>query len=128
MEKLPEKVKEVFVVYGNTDLTEGRGANYVKSVCAIATTAHRIAKGGYVQGSDCPVRAVKAYYIDNTWYAPSRIIEPSKEDIQNQKKEDAKNKLLKTLEKLDEKIDTLDLTQDEMDIIKKALLNEKQGV
>lgn len=69
--------KDVWVVWTNTDLTEGCGVKYAKHYCTLGATAIRLAKGGYVQGLDCPVTMVKAYFMDNgSWYVPGAWINP----------------------------------------------------
>ncbi|HHO0758299.1 TPA: hypothetical protein ACRTNY_001360 [Aeromonas hydrophila] len=47
--------KEVWVVYTNSDLTEGRGHQYPIHVCGSASTAARMATRKGVQGSDANV-------------------------------------------------------------------------
>lgn len=46
---------KVWVVYTNTDLTEGRGADYPIFTCASESTALRLAKKRGVMGSDARV-------------------------------------------------------------------------
>jgi len=40
-----KKEKEIWAVYSNTDLTEGKGGQYVKHYCKKETTAYRLGKG-----------------------------------------------------------------------------------
>lgn len=73
---------KVFVVWSNTDLCEGRGREYAKYYTELETTARRLAKGGYVQGTDCRVTEGLLHYIDGKWYAPGPRIEPgTREDV-----------------------------------------------
>lgn len=76
--------KSVFVAYSNTDLTEGRGRDFPIAVCELKSSALRLSKGRYVQGSDGPVRAATLKIFDGEWYAPLCIVKiesPTKEDI-----------------------------------------------
>ena len=76
--------KEVWVVYTNTDLTEGRGYQYPIHVCGSPATAERMAermairKG--VQGSDANVSKEIAVKVRGSWLAPVSIIEPNDAD------------------------------------------------
>jgi len=73
--------RTVYAVYTNTDLTEGRGREYAKYYCELESTARRLAIGGYVMGTDCPVKAVKLFLHEGSWYAPGPLITgPSPED------------------------------------------------
>lgn len=78
-EKITDE-KDVFVVRTNTDLTEGKGRQYVKYICENRATANRLAKGEGVMGSDAFVAQAKAYKINNQWYYLGEPISPSKED------------------------------------------------
>lgn len=84
-----ENVNPIWVVWTNTDLTEGRGANYVLYWCETETTANRLAKGRGVMGSDADVLIHKTYLIDRVLYIPAsrmNLIKPSKEDIAEDQK------------------------------------------
>lgn len=72
--------RKVFVVWTNMDLTEGRGGDFVMTVCEKPTTALRVGKGRYVQGTNCPITESFAFRIGTKWFVPGRIIKPSKED------------------------------------------------
>lgn len=65
----------LFAVMGNTDNNEGCGAEFPLVFCYLESTAQRLAKGRYVQGSDCPVEKVTARFIDGKWYFPGARIE-----------------------------------------------------
>lgn len=84
--------KLVFVVYTNTDLTEGRGAQTPIHTCWSRATARRLAKGVGVMGGDGDIREHAAYCIKDRWYAPCKIIGPTKEDEQQDKAEMVKAK------------------------------------
>jgi hypothetical protein len=83
----------VWVAYTNTDCTEGRGQDVPIAVCAAQTTAIRMARKRYVQGSDGPVRPMELVNIEGKWYAPSaaiNVIEATLEDLAEQDAMDAK--------------------------------------
>lgn len=79
-----ETRKEIlWAVRTNTDLTEGRGRQYVKHFCKLKATANRLAKKGYVQGGDCPVDPVEVLVLDGKRVLPMSLIDvvaPTKED------------------------------------------------
>lgn len=103
------KIEEatVWAVMTNTDLTEGRGREYVKEYCETKATALRRGKRGYVQGTDCPVGTTTVFKINNTYYAPMDITPSTAED---RKLEDEMYKKLEVLEKAK----TLGLTEQEL--------------
>lgn len=73
--------KEVYSVWVNTDLTEGRGHQVPIAVCEIEATAIRLAKGRDVQGTNGNVHKMVAVRINNgPWLAPVQIHAASKED------------------------------------------------
>ncbi|UWH29727.1 hypothetical protein KW556_08655 [Aeromonas veronii] len=72
--------KEVWVVYTNTDLTEGRGHEYPIHVCGSPATAARMATRKGVQGSDANVSKEIAVKVRGSWLAPVSIIEPNDAD------------------------------------------------
>jgi len=79
--------KKMFAVWSNTDLTEGRGQEYVRAFCHCETTARRIAKGAYVMGSNAPISQETVYLINNRWYYSNVYIEtPTNEDIAENEK------------------------------------------
>lgn len=83
---------QLFVAFTNSDLTEGRGFDIPVAVCKLETTAIRLAKKRYVQGSDGPVRQVEMRKIDGQWWIQSsavHVVQPSKEDTELQSKMDA---------------------------------------
>ena len=112
-----------YVVWTNTDLTEGRGLEYPLAICETLSTAKRLAKGKYVQGTDCSVTENTLYRIKTGphgfyhWFGPVRIIEPSKEDLEKEaflkeqkEKEAARNVIL-------EKARVLGLTDEEIKVL-----------
>jgi len=54
--------RKLYYVYTNTDCTEGRGAQVLKHICKHYTTAIRLARGIYVQGTDGPIEVVEVDY------------------------------------------------------------------
>ena len=76
------KKQEAFIVWSNTDLTEGRGYEYAKYICAKESTATRLAKKAYVMGSDARVTKTELILHNNQWCGPVFIHGPSKEDEQ----------------------------------------------
>ena len=112
-----------YVVWTNTDLTEGRGLEYPLAICETLSTAKRLAKGKYVQGTDCSVTENTLYRIRTNdhncdhWFGPVRIIEPSIEDLE---KEDFLREQKEKKEKRDivlEKARVLGLTDEEIKVL-----------
>ena len=91
--------KDIFVVKTNTDLTEGRGAEYTHALTETLATAVRMGRRAYVQGCDAPVEQAKMFYIaGHGWYAPATYVytptdEDKKEEIRI-RNEQAKNILI----------------------------------
>ena len=87
---------KVYIVMNNTDLTEGRGAEYPFAVAEFESTAQRIAKGAYVQGMNCPIFEENLVIIDGVKYLPvnrvpfviatSADIEKEKENVEKRKR------------------------------------------
>ena len=90
-----QEIKEVWVVYTNTDLTEGRGYDYPLVVCEMPITAMRLARKEYVMGSDAPVRRDFAFKINGHWYSPAHIQPATSADKEQQKKIDAREAVIK---------------------------------
>lgn len=80
--------RPVFTAWVNTDLTEGKGAQYPLAVCTQLSTAIRLGKGQDVQGCDAAVHESRAVKIDGVWLGPIRLIYPTREDEDQQKKID----------------------------------------
>lgn len=73
----------LWAVYTNSDLTEGRGQEYVAHFCETEATAQRLAKRGYVQGTDCPIQPVEVLELDGRHVLPTsllNIVRPTDED------------------------------------------------
>lgn len=79
---MPDR-ETLWAVYTNTDLTEGRGRQYVMHFCRLRSTAIRLGRKGYVQGCDCPVEPVEVLLLDGKRVLPASLIEvkePTRED------------------------------------------------
>lgn len=78
------KKRTVWVAYTNTDCTEGRGAEVPFAICTFKTTALRLARKCYVQGTDGPVRPMELVNVAGKWCMlgkPVTVVEPSAEDL-----------------------------------------------
>lgn len=74
----------LWAVSTNSDLTEGRGRQYIAHFCRTEATARRLAKRNYVQGTDCPVEPIKVLELDGRHVLPMSLLkieDPSKEDL-----------------------------------------------
>lgn len=97
-----EQEKDIWGVQTNTDLTEGRGRQYFSHLCEKESTALRLAKKNFVQGSDSPIRKLTAYKIGGIWlYQGANIEQPTEADnhmernlIEERIRKDAKKKVL----------------------------------
>lgn len=89
--------KTFWVVYTNSDLTEGRGREFPLAVCELKSTAIRLGKNKYVQGSNCPVSSVELLEYEGRLYIPFSVVNvtaPSREDTIGQEKDDKKQEVL----------------------------------
>ena len=84
-----QDVRDLWVVWKNTDNIKGRGAQYISHVCETEATAMRLGKGKYVMGGNCPVEKVKSYRIQNKWLQPSPVVPASDDDKKAQARMDA---------------------------------------
>lgn len=93
---------EVYVVFTNSDLTEGRGRPVPLYVCEMLTTALRVAKGHGVMGSDASVLTIKCLDSGGVKYIPLNcinLIKPSYEDEANEQKRTRKEEaIMKAME------------------------------
>lgn len=90
---------KLFAVYTNSDLTEGRGSEYVLYFCRTRSTAVRLSKKNYIMGTDCPIREITGYEIDHKIYLNGvRIQEPNDEDLKNETAARAKQKAIEAKE------------------------------
>ncbi|WP_139231097.1 hypothetical protein [Geopseudomonas sagittaria] len=77
---MPAETQTIYVVWTNTDLTEGRGHQIPIAYALSQTTARRIASRRGVQGSDAEVQPFEAILHRGRWCAPVSIERPSKAD------------------------------------------------
>jgi len=87
-------VRDVWVAWSNTNLTDGSGYTYPLYVTLCQETAIRLGVKGHVQGSPCPVTKVQAFLIKGVWYGPVRLLYASKEDTHLQEAREAKERVL----------------------------------
>lgn len=103
----------LWAVYTNTDLTEGRGREHVKHFCKTQATANRLAKKGYVQGTDCPVREIEVLDFNGRMCLPTsliNVVEPTREDNAEQMRLTARQVAI-------EKAKAAGLTDDDLKLI-----------
>ena len=88
--------KPVWVVWQNTDLTEGRGWERVLHVCESKETALRLGRGRGVQGSNCNISEGLAYKIEGMldWYVPGNIEPESQDDASRRILREEKDRVL----------------------------------
>lgn len=87
-----QSTKKIYVVYTNTDLTEGRGMEYPLYYCELESTAIRLAQQKYVQGTNAPIYEKEAICIGSKWYLPAALVhiqKPTRDDSAAQGKIDA---------------------------------------
>lgn len=82
---MEDKTQKAYVVWSNTDLTEGRGYEYAKHICSKEATAIRLAKGAYVMGSNARVTETELILHNNNWCGPVYIHGPSIADNEMEK-------------------------------------------
>jgi len=111
--------RKVWVVTTNTDCTEGRGTEYVKAVCELEATARRLAKGGYIQGTDCPITTKTMLFHEGEWYAPAVLTRPTADDEKEEIKLKARRELQKERQAIIQKARDLGLTDGELTILLK---------
>lgn len=104
----------VWVAHTNTDCTEGRGYEVPICVTKLKSTAQRLGKGRYVQGSDSPVAKVPLLVVDGVEFVPllsvAYVVPPTREDEVLAKEEDYYEQAVKRLRSLgatDEEIKAL---------------------
>jgi len=78
-----EETLQGWVVWTNTDLTEGRGEQYPLYVCTSPSTANRLKAGEGVMGSDADVIPCELKRYKNGWHGPVRLHHPTKEDMES---------------------------------------------
>lgn len=101
----------IFIVFTNSDLTEGRGYPVFVDAFFSETSAKRAAKGIGVQGTDGTIEESIAIYINEQWFIPYNIKKPSINDV-------AKDKRKEEIKEVLDKIKSLGLTSKEMELLK----------
>lgn len=117
---------DAYAVWTNTDLTEGRGREYIMAYCELESTANRLAKGAYVMGSNARITKetflnMGTDYRSGVWYAPRALdlfvpITDKDREIENKLKEEREAKSRR--EKIIEKARTLGLSDDEINALR----------
>lgn len=92
---MPE-TKTIYVVWTNTDCTEGRGRQIPIAYADSLTTAQRLAEKRGVQGSNAAVHEFEAIKHGGNWCAPVVIEQPTPAD---EKADEARAKKRAALEK-----------------------------
>lgn len=110
--------QEVFAVYTNTDLTEGRGWEYPLALCALESTAKRLGRKNYVMGTDCPIQTEKLYYIHNKWYGPVAVDYGNREEMEEEETLRKQRQIAKAKNLAIEKAKKLGLTEEEIKALK----------
>lgn len=120
--------KPLYVVYSNTDRSEGRGREYPFALCEYEVTANRLAKGCHVQGTDGPILKVDAVMFNNRWFVPIEVVKIERMSADDQREHDKiekmrehDNKIAALLKKM------LDngFNRDEIQFLKNVVLSEK---
>lgn len=109
--------KDVFVVWTNTDRTEGRGTEVPIAVCEKKATAIRLSTGQGVMGSDARIEKSVAVRIKNQWMACVRIHAPTREDDIVQQNEDKAKILAEAREAAIAKAKELGMTDEDLKIL-----------
>jgi hypothetical protein len=112
------KQRTVYAVWTNTDLTEGRGREYVQYLCEKKATALRKAKKNYVMGTDSRVTEEKLFQSGYTWYGPVNVIDPSQEDLRVEEQLDAAYKAAEAKKTAIEKAKALGLSDADIKALK----------
>lgn len=89
---MQDKTQKAYVIWSNTDLTEGRGYEYPLYVCSKEATAIRLSKGAYVMGGDARVTETQLIMHNNNWCGPVYIHGPSIADNEMEKKLELKRR------------------------------------
>ena len=118
-----EGEKDLWAVWNNTDLTEGRGGMYIQYVCEAKATALRLAKKAGIQGGDADVIQVKAYLIDKNWYYRSRPVPPNDQDRIEEKKLIEAQLLKERREKVLQKAIQLGLSEEDIKVLREIEKN-----
>ena len=88
------KIIDVWVVWTNTDLTEGRGRQIPLVSCKVKATADRCSKNKGVMGSDATVKKGKAINYKGNFYIMGSIQNPTDNDMAAELKRQEKERAL----------------------------------
>ena len=102
---------EAWAIFSNTDLTEGKGTEYISRFCRIRSTAVRLAHKAYVMGSDAPVLKIELERKNKALLGPVTLVEPTEDDKRRQK-------IMDTHEEVISKARSLGMTDDEINMIR----------
>lgn len=108
-----QETKEAFAVLVNTDLTEGRGRQYIKHICETEATARRLAEKADVQGTNGTVITVALEKRNAAWFGPVNVIPANDADKKAQTRLDA-------IRDAEQKALSLGLTPDDIAILRRA--------
>ena len=103
-----------FSVSDNTDHSEGRGREFVRAYTELESTAIRLAKGTYVQGTNAPVTQVFLYKCGDYYFpvgSEVTVLSPNEKDIEAEKR-------MRTYLGVVEKAFDLGLTAEDIEILK----------
>lgn len=117
----------IFVVWTNTDRTEGRGAQYPLHVTKLKETAMRLARGAGVQGCDADVIEDVAYLINGVWYMPATVMAGTDEDRAKEHARLEKEKIERAARTALDKAAKLGLTDEDIAAIVLGLEARKKG-
>lgn len=94
--------KEAWVVWRNTDRTEGRGGVYAYAICEYPETAKRMGKGQDVQGCDCRIEKIELTWNSSyrKWDGPVSIEQENSVDNLIRVKREAKEVKMKKIQEL----------------------------
>jgi hypothetical protein len=96
-------MSKLYVVFTNTDLTEGRGIQVPVAWARNKYTAQRLAKGQGVMGSNAEIRSIDIYDVLGVEYIPLACVHvkyPSKQDEDLQKQEEERNNTIAKMKAL----------------------------
>lgn len=113
-----ESERTAWVVYTNTDLTEGRGHQFPLHVCDKEATAIRLAHKAGVMGSDAEVKSVSLVKADGAWYGPVSIKQPTVEDNRAQKLMDDRRAAVSRARQLGLSDDDIRLLRDDIRLLR----------
>ena len=114
-----DQTTKVYAVWTNTDLTEGRGQEYVRWFCKLQSTALRLARGNYVQGTDCRVTEETILFRGGQWYAPSpMIVDPTPADLLEERELEAERSRILARNRALERARELGLSEDDIKALK----------